>query len=186
MADLKKNTIHTVTVEGYASKGEGVSRVDGRVLFVKGVLAGETCRVKILKDAGKIVYAKLEELLEPSPSRIEPKCPNFGKCGGCDLWHMDYSEELRFKLKRAEDALRRIGGLEVPITGIVGARSPENYRNKAIYNVGKREGRTITGFYRERSHEIIPAEHCHIQAGMADRAAAAVRGLDGSVCRYSV
>ena len=183
MADLKKNSIHTVTVEGYASKGEGVARLEGRVIFVKGALVGETCRVKVLKDAGKIVYAKLEELLERSPSRIEPKCPNFGKCGGCDLWHMDYAEELRFKLKRAEDALRRIGGLDVPITGIIGADTPEKYRNKAIYNVGKREGRAVTGFYRERTHEIVPAEICFIQAEVADRAAAAVRAW---MNRYAV
>ena len=88
---------------------------------------------------------------------------------------MDYSEELHFKLRRVEDALARIGGLDVPVAGIVGASSPENYRNKAIYNVGKVEGRSVTGFYRERSHEIVPTETCLIQAEVADRAAAAVR-----------
>ncbi len=175
MAELKKNSIHTVTVEGYASNGDGVARQDGRVLFIKGALIGEVCRVKVLKDAGKIVYAKLEELLEASGSRIEPKCPNFGKCGGCDLLHMDYSEELRFKLRRVDDALKRIGGIDIQVSGIVGADSVENYRNKAIYTVGKIEGRAVTGFFRERSHEIVPAETCLIQAEVADRAAGAVR-----------
>ena len=175
MADFKKNSIHTVTVEGYASGGDGVARLDGRVLFIKGALVGETCRVKVMKDAGKIVYAKLEDVLTASESRIEPKCPNFGKCGGCDLLHMDYPEELRLKLRRVEDALKRIGGLDVPVAGIVGAESTEKYRNKAIYTVGKSEGRSVTGFYRERSHEIIPTEACLIQADVADRASAAVR-----------
>ncbi len=175
MAELKKNSIHSVTIEGYASNGDGVARENGRVLFIKGALVGETCRVKVMKDAGKIVYARLEQVIDASPSRVEPSCPNFGKCGGCDLWHMDYSEELRFKLRRVEDALARIGGLDVLVAGIVGASSPENYRNKAIYNVGKVEGRSVTGFYRERSHEIVPTETCLIQAEVADRAAAAVR-----------
>jgi hypothetical protein len=88
---------------------------------------------------------------------------------------MDYAEELRFKLRRVEDALARIGGLDVSVAGIVGAESTENYRNKAIYAVGKREGRAVTGFYRERSHEIVPTETCLIQAEVADRAASAVR-----------
>ena len=175
MADMKKNSIHTVTVEGYASNGDGVARHEGRVLFVRGALVGETCRVRIMKDAGKIIYARLEQIVSPSPSRVQPKCPNFGKCGGCDLWHMDYAEELRLKLRRVEDALKRIGGLDVPVAGIVGAQSVENYRNKAIYNVGKLEGRSVTGFYRERSHDIVPTEACLIQAEVADRAAAAVR-----------
>jgi 23S rRNA (uracil1939-C5)-methyltransferase len=88
---------------------------------------------------------------------------------------MDYAEELRLKLRRVEDALRRIGGLDVRVTGIVGANSIENYRNKAIYAVGKSEGRSVTGFFRERSHDIVPTEKCLIQANVSDRASAAVR-----------
>lgn len=175
MADIKKNSIYTVTVEGYTHDGDGVAHVDGRVFFVKGALRGETCEVQVLKDNNKVVYAKLHKILTPSPSRIVPSCANFGKCGGCDLLHMDYREELLLKRQRVEDALRRIGGLNVPVTGIYGAESIQNYRNKAIYAVGIYEGRAVTGFFRERSHDIVPTERCLIQAEVADRAAAAVR-----------
>ena len=175
LADIKKNSVYTVTVEGYTHEGDGVSHIDGRVVFIKGALQGETCEIKVLKEKKNIIYAKLERLLTPSPYRIEPSCPNFGKCGGCDLLHMDYSEELRLKLRRVEDALRRIGGLDVQVTGIIGADSIANYRNKAIYAVGKNEGRAVTGFYRERSHDIVPTEKCLIQANVSDRASAAVR-----------
>lgn len=175
MADIKKNSIYTVTITGYTSEGDGVAHVDGHVFFVKSALMGETCEVKVLKDRKNVVYAKIEKILIPSPSRIEPSCPNFGKCGGCDLLHMDYEEELRHKRSRVEDALSRIGGLDVRVTGITGADSTENYRNKAIYTVGKIEGRSVTGFYRERSHDIVPTERCLIQADVSDRAAAAVR-----------
>lgn len=175
MTEIKKNSIYTVTVEGYTHDGDGVAHVDGRVFFVKGALLGETCEALVLKDNKNVVFAKLHKLLTPSPSRIAPSCANFGKCGGCDLLHMDYREELRLKRQRVEDALRRIGGLDVPVTGIIGAESIDNYRNKAIYAVGINEGRAVTGFYRERSHDIIPTETCLIQADVADRAAAAVR-----------
>jgi 23S rRNA (uracil1939-C5)-methyltransferase len=175
MAEIKKNAVFTVTVEGYTHEGDGVAHIDGRVVFIKGALSGEQCEIKILKDGKNIVYARLEKLLAPSPSRIAPQCPNFGKCGGCDFLHMDYAEELRLKLRRVEDALRRIGGLNVKVTGIVGADSIVNYRNKAIYAVGKSEGRAITGFFRERSHDIVPTEKCLIQTDVSDRASAAVR-----------
>jgi 23S rRNA (uracil1939-C5)-methyltransferase len=175
LSEFKKNTVLTVTIEGYTSGGEGVARVDGRAVFVKGALLGEMCQVKVLKDAKNIVYAKLEKVLTPSQERVAPACANFGKCGGCDLLHMTYREELRFKKQRVEDALRRIGGLEVPLVGITGADAVENYRNKAIYAVGRAEGRAVTGFYRARSHDIVPTERCGIQAEVSDRAAAAVR-----------
>ncbi len=182
LAEVKKNTVFTVTVEGYTHEGDGVAHIDGRVAFIKGALKGETCEIKVLKDKKNIIYAKMEKLLSPSPYRIKPQCPSFGKCGGCDLLHMDYAEELRLKLQRVEDALRRIGGLNVPITGIVGADSIENYRNKAIYAVGKSEGRSVTGFYRERSHDIVPTEKCLIQADVSDRATAAVRRWMDKYC----
>jgi 23S rRNA (uracil1939-C5)-methyltransferase len=175
LPEIKKNSIFTVTIEGYTHEGDGVAHVDGRAFFIKGALLGETCQVRVLKDSRNIVYAKLEKLLTESPARIAPSCPNFGKCGGCDLLHMNYGEELYMKRRRVEDALRRIGGLDIIVTGIVGASSPERYRNKAIYAVGKREGRAVTGFYRERSHDIVPTELCGIQAEVSDRAAAAVR-----------
>lgn len=175
MSELKKNSVVTVTIEGYTHEGDGVAHVDGRVFFVKGALRGETVEARVLKDSRNIIYAKIDRLLDEAPTRIAPSCPNFGKCGGCDLLHMDYAEELNLKRRRVEDALRRIGGLDVIVTGIVGASSVENYRNKAIYAVGKNEGRTVTGFFRERSHDIVPTESCRIQADVADRAAAAVR-----------
>ncbi|MEL4105480.1 23S rRNA (uracil(1939)-C(5))-methyltransferase RlmD [Oscillospiraceae bacterium WX1] len=178
-----KNSIHTVVIEGYTSSGDGVAHIDGRVVFVKGALAGETCDIKVLKDSKNIVYAKVLKILSPSGARIDPACPNFGKCGGCDLLHMDYAEELRFKRRRVEDALQRIGGLTVPVTGIIGSDDVARYRNKAIYAVGKDEGRTVTGFYRERSHDIVPTDTCLIQAEVSDRAAAAVRRW---MDRYSV
>lgn len=175
MSDLNKNTLHTVTIEGYTHTGDGVTHIAGHACFVKGALVGETCEVKVLKSSKNIIFAKLEKIVNPSPARITPCCTNFGKCGGCDLLHMDYTEELQLKHRRVEDALCRIGGLDVSLEGIVGADCIESYRNKAIYAVGTKVGHAVTGFYRERSHDIVPTERCHIQTEVSDRAAAAVR-----------
>ena len=175
MSGIQKNDLYTVKIEGYTSTGAGVARVNGHVVFVKGAICGETCVVRILKAGNNAVYAKIEKILEESDQRITPACPNFSKCGGCDLMHMSYSEELRFKKNRVDDALQRIGGLDIYTDAITGSDRTEGSRNKAIYAVGEKNGHVITGFYRERSHDIIPTEKCLIQADFADRAACAVR-----------
>ena len=135
MEELKKNQIYTVAIDGYSSEAYGVCRIDGRAVFVPRALEGEKWRVRIVKVSASAVYARGEELLEPSPARIEPDCPFFGKCGGCDCRHMSYEEELRFKLDRVNAALERIGRQTVKAKEIVGSDVIERYRNKGIFVV---------------------------------------------------
>ncbi|MDR3278035.1 MAG: 23S rRNA (uracil(1939)-C(5))-methyltransferase RlmD [Oscillospiraceae bacterium] len=176
MTELTKNEIHTVAVEGYSSAGEGVARVGGRAVFIKGALRDEVCEIKILKADKTAVFARAEQILTPSPHRTAPACPHYGKCGGCDFLHTDYAEELFYKRQRVSDALRRIGGLDAAVDEIVPAPELAGYRNKVIFEVARADGKTVTGFYRPRSHDIIPVESCMIQAEVSARAAAAVRG----------
>ena len=172
---LKKNSVHRVLIEGYSSEGLGIAHIGGMAVFVHGALRGETCDVKILKVLKNAAFAKAEAVIFASPERTEPKCPIFSRCGGCGLQHMSYGEELRFKKSRVEDALKRIGGLDVEISEIIGADDDERYRNKAQYRAGYEGGRAATGFYRQRTHDLIRAESCLIQNEDADRAASAVR-----------
>ncbi|MCD7844327.1 MAG: 23S rRNA (uracil(1939)-C(5))-methyltransferase RlmD, partial [Oscillospiraceae bacterium] len=117
------------------------------------------------------VCGRGEALLLPSPARIEPICPVFGKCGGCAAMHMTYNQELQCKLERVNDALRRIGGLTIQAETILGAPQQEGYRNKGIYNFAPGP---VCGFYRARSHEVIPARRCYLQPPSFDRAADAL------------
>lgn len=171
---LVKNDICKVKIEGYSSEGQGIARVDGYVIFVKGAISGEVCNIKILKAGKTCAYAKIEEILEPSPHRIEPACASFGKCGGCSFMHMDYSEELNMKLHRVNDALRRIGGVDIEADEILGMESVCRYRNKTIFAVSRSEGRAVTGFFRGRSHDVIPVSDCIIQSEYSARASEAV------------
>lgn len=175
MSELTKNSIHTVTGTGYTSDGLGIARVDGRVVFVRGLLRGETAEIRILKASKSAVYAKIERLISPSAHRVTPDCPVYGRCGGCSLRHMDYAEELTFKLARVNDAFSRIGGLALTADEIIGSDHIDGYRNKTIYTVGMADGKAVTGFYRARSHELIPAPACAIESDFAKRAAAALR-----------
>ena len=174
MDGLKKNQIYTARIEGYSSEAYGVCRIGGRAVFVPRVLVGEEWRVRIVKVGANAVYARGEELLTPSPERVEPDCPYFGRCGGCDCRHMSYGEELRFKLARVNDALRRIGKQTVTAGEIIGAETTSRYRNKGIFAVAECKGVPESGFFRERTHELIPVDCCLLQDELAERAAAAV------------
>ncbi len=169
---LKKNDVVELVCGGYGSDAMGVARVDGLAVFVSGAIAGERCRARILKVLKNAAFAKVEEILEPSPERLDVDCPYYPACGGCRTRHMSYQEELRFKRRKVEDALRRIGGVDLPVEVIHGAESILRYRNKAQFPVS--QGRI--GFYRGRSHDVIDVPDCLLQPESAGRARAAVKG----------
>ena len=171
MEELEKNQLHTVTITGYSSEGLGIARVNGRVVFVHNAVRGEICTVRILKVLKNAAFARVEKILERSAGRMEPDCPHYPACGGCAFRHLTYAEELEAKRQRVEDALRRLGGADVAVTEILGSEKTVGYRNKSQFPVSPRGE---AGFYRARSHEVIPATDCLIQTPQANAAARAV------------
>ncbi|MBR2080815.1 MAG: 23S rRNA (uracil(1939)-C(5))-methyltransferase RlmD [Oscillospiraceae bacterium] len=171
---LRKNEIYPVTFAGYSAEGLGVCRIDGQVVFVAGALDGERAEVRIVKVLKQLAYGRIERLLEASPHRIVSDCPYFVQCGGCSMRHMDYAEELRFKQGRIRDALTRIGGVDPGELPVLGAEETDGYRNKALFPVGEADGVPIAGFYRARSHDVVPVERCRLQAAHADAAKNAI------------
>ena len=174
MENIKKNELYTVVIESYSSDAYGVCRINGRAVFVPGALVGESWEVKIVKVTSTTIYAKPLQRLDTSPQRILPNCSSYGICGGCDTCHMSYAEELRFKLVKVNSALQRIGKQSVLAKEILGSEATKHYRNKAIFAVAQINGRPRYGFYRPRSHDLIPIETCFLQSALSDRAAAAV------------
>ena len=167
----EKNKIYRARIEGYTSEGLGVARIDGQAVFVHRALRGEDCDVLILKALKNAAFGKAVRVYAPSPHRVEPDCPYYGRCGGCDFRHMDREEELEAKRQRVQDALRRIGGSDVTVETIFSGE-PLHYRNKSQYPVDV--GGQV-GFYKARSHQVIPVDCCRIQKPQADAAAEALR-----------
>ena len=167
----EKNKTYRARIEGYTSEGLGVARIDGQAVFVHRALRGEECDVLILKVLKNAAFGKAVRVYAPSPHRVEPDCPYYGRCGGCDFRHMDREEELEAKRQRVQDALRRIGGSDVAVEGILSG-APLHYRNKSQYPVSA-DGQV--GFYKARSHQVIPVDCCRIQKPQADAAAEALR-----------
>lgn len=174
MESLKKNQIYRVNIDAYSSDGGGVCRVGGRAVFVPCAIPGEEWEIKLVKVTATAVYARGERLIAPSAQRIEPDCPYYSRCGGCDCRHINYEEELRFKLGRVNDALHHIGKQQLECTEILGSAARDNYRNKGIFAVANCDGAARFGFYQPRSHRLVAIDGCRAQNELSNRAAKSV------------
>ena len=171
MEALEKGSIYTAVIDGYSSEGLGIARVNGAVVFVPHAVRGEEIDLRITKVMKTSCTGEIVKIHNPSPERMEPECPYAGKCGGCAYRHLTYPEELWAKRQRVQDALTRIGGLDLTVEEILGAKNPEHYRNKSQYPVGA-DG--SIGFFQARTHKVVPIRRCLIQTEAADRTAQAV------------
>lgn len=153
-----------LTVTDMLADGQGVGRTpEGQVVFVHGALPDERVRVRITGAKARHLVAELIEILEPSRDRITPRCPVFGRCGGCQTQHMDYHAQLAWKHRVVVEALRRIGSLRaVSVAPTIGADDPWAYRNKMALVARAQSERIDLGFYRARSHELVPIHTCAV------------------------
>ena len=159
---MQKNDEMILKIEDMGVDGAGIGKADGMTFFVKDAVIGDVVRAKVMKLKKTYGYARLMELLEASPDRVEPKCPYYRQCGGCQIQALSYEKQLEFKERKVRNNLERIGGFsEIPMEPIVGMEEPYHYRNKAQFPVGTdKDGHIVTGFYAGRTHTIIPNRDC--------------------------
>lgn len=167
---LAKNDIVTLEMTALTGEGSGVGHFredgsDGRgmAVFVPCTAVGDVISCRIVKVLKSYAYGRVENIITPSPDRIENDCPVYGKCGGCCFRHISYEAELRAKEGFVRDAFSRIGGLSPELLPIRGSESCGGYRNKLQMPVSRQDGKTVCGFYSERSHRVIPTEKCALQ-----------------------
>lgn len=167
---LAKNDIITLEITALTNEGSGVGHYkedssDGRgmAVFVPLTAVGDVISCRVVKVLRSYAYGRVEGILTSSPDRAEDGCPVYAKCGGCCFRHISYEAELRAKQGFVQDAFMRLGGLSPEFLPIQGSESPEGYRNKLQMPVSKQDGRTVCGFYSERSHRVIPVDKCALQ-----------------------
>lgn len=145
--------------------GEGVGRLDGRVIFVSDTVTGDRVLVRLVRVKSNYAIGKLHQLLEPSPYRIRPNCIVADKCGGCQWQHIDYDYQQETKQNLVIQALERIGGfISPPIAPILTTDRFLAYRNKATYPLKRSAtGQVQAGYYHQGSHQLINLNQCPVQ-----------------------
>ena len=159
---LVKNQIYETVITDYTAEGQGVAHIEGCAVFIPNAIAGEKCTVRIEVAKKNWAAGKMVEILERSPHRINRVCPVAKLCGGCDLQHMDYEEEIRMKAERVRQCLNRLGGENLEKVEILAAEDTTCYRNKAQYPVSAKNGRAYAGFFKAGTHQVVENERCGI------------------------
>lgn len=168
-APVQKNDRVTVYIEDLTHDGNGVAKVDGYPLFIRDALPGETAEVHVLKTLKNYGFAKIAELKEASPDRVDAPCEYFAQCGGCQLQHLSYEGQLKWKRSMVENVMKRLGKIDAPVHPVKGMDNPWHYRNKSQIPFAQNEaGQVVAGFYKTKSHTIVDMERCLIQTGEAD------------------
>lgn len=161
--ELSKNDKIELTIDALTSEGSGVGRYNGLAVFVRSTVPQDKIIAHIIKRSKNYAIGIVDKIIHPSPERIESDCPYSKKCGGCSFRHMTYDEELKYKKSRVQDALNRIGHLDIDVDEIIGADDLSHYRNKAQYPVDISDAEMFAGFYAYKSHRIIPCADCKLQ-----------------------
>ena len=149
-----------VTIERILPGGVGLAHADGKTVFVSLAAKSDRVRVKIDRQQGNLLFASITEILEPSPDRIEPPCPYFGRCGGCDFQQLTYEAQLAAKSEIIRDCLHRIAQVDLPEVKVVSSPNPWHYRARATWQVDQ-EQQTI-GYYERGSRRVCDVVDCAV------------------------
>ena len=156
-------------VDKWVYGGEGLARIEGRVVLVPNVLPGESARI----DSGKDVHASLIEVLTPALERVTPACPLFTTCGGCHYQHAPYEYQLARKVEILREQLQRVGKINFEGEIAVISGPPLGYRNRAQFHIANGK----IGYLAARSHELVPVEgECPVSSPRLNQALAEMRG----------
>lgn len=160
----------TVKIDSLSNLGYGIARDNGLVIFVENACPEDIVRIKITKRSKSFCNAKVIEVIEPSPNRVKPFCAVQKVCGACQLQFIDYNYQLALKRGIVEDAMRKIGGLDIKIHNTIPSPQIKEYRHKIQYPVAqtKVSKRFLAGYYKSGTHEIVNIKHCPIQPEICD------------------
>jgi len=145
-----------IEIHDIGSSGEGVGYAEGLTWFIEGALPGEEIEAEVLVQKKSYGRAQIKEIIKKSPHRAVPPCPYYTRCGGCQLMHLEYSQQLKMKKKRVVDALERVGKIEnPPVHDCVPSPKQLAYRNKIQLQKG-------FGYYARGSNTLVEVDHCAI------------------------
>jgi 23S rRNA (uracil1939-C5)-methyltransferase len=167
----------SLSIKRLGIHGEGIGDFEGFTVFVDGALPGEIVTASITEVRKNFARATVVSTEKTSPHRVTPPCPVFGRCGGCQLMHLDYSQQLETKRQRVIDALERIGKIfNVPVAACIPSPSPLSYRNKIQLPVVM-DPELRMGLYAFNSHDIVEIEKCYIHCSLGEQVFSKVKQI---------
>ena len=177
---IQVNQTFPLTIKRLGINGEGVGYFKKQVVFVPGALPGEEVVVEATKINPKFAEAKIKKIRIKSPHRVQPLCPVYDQCGGCQLQHLGYEQQLKEKRDIVIQSLERHTKLDVnklDIRETIGMEEPWGYRNKSSFQVGQRDGKVLAGLYGLNSHQLIDIDQCAVQHSQTNEATALVKRI---------
>jgi tRNA (uracil-5-)-methyltransferase len=177
---LKLKQTFPLTIKRLGINGEGVGYFKRQVVFVPGALPGEEIVAEATKVNPKFAEAKIKKIRKKSEYRVQPPCPVYHECGGCQLQHLRYDRQLMEKRDIIIQALERHTKLnpeKLNIKETIGMEDPWNYRNKSQFQVGQKDGKVLAGLYGMNSHRLINIEHCAVQHPQTTKATETVKRI---------
>ncbi|WP_066069355.1 23S rRNA (uracil(1939)-C(5))-methyltransferase RlmD [Neobacillus soli] len=177
---IELNQTFPLTIKRLGINGEGVGYFKRQVVFVPGALPGEEVVVEATAVNPKFAEAKIKKIRIKSPHRVQPLCPVYDQCGGCQLQHLQYDQQLKEKRDIVIQSLERHTKLSIDkldIRETIGMEDPWGYRNKSSFQVGQRDNKVLAGLYGLNSHQLIDIDHCAVQHSQTNEATLIVKQI---------
>lgn len=175
MKPVELNKIYEIKINTLSSNAQGVGRIDNFTVFVDYALPKEIVKVKIIEVKKNYAVGQLLEIVKQSPDRVKPSCPIYTDCGGCQIQHLSYSAQLKWKQQQVIDAVSRIGKIDVEVKNAIGMNDPYRYRNKMQFPISRVKDKINIGCFAKFSHQVVNTNSCLIQRSANDEILQAVR-----------
>lgn len=153
--------------------GRGIAKLDNKTVFIENALPNEIVEIKIDKENKNYINASVLKYIEKSKTRIEPKCPYYDFCGGCNIMHLPYKDQLKFKQEKIENIIKKYLKIETKINNIIGSDTNEFYRNKVTFQVKEN-----IGFYQKNTYDLINIDSCIISNELINKSIRYIKELN--------
>lgn len=161
--NLQKNEKYITKIVDYGSNGEGIAKINGITVFIPYAIIDEEVEVLIILVKPTFAVGKILNIIKASSYRVDAPCPYYKKCGGCQLQHINYHEQLEIKKNLVKNCLSKYSGIMNDVSDVVGSKKVYGYRNKFAFPVGRKDGKIVVGMYRKLSHDLVAVDDCLLQ-----------------------
>lgn len=182
---LELHDIINIKIDSLTYGGDGIGKFNDFIVFVENSAVGDVLKVQITEVKKSYAKGRIVEIVEPSKTRVEPKCKLIEKCGGCHWQHIEYSEQLRAKKEAVEYNIKKIARLDIPVKDVLQSDNTYGYRCKVQYHAEQNNGLMKIGYYEKGSNHVVDIDKCPIQPEIVDKISAYIRENSKNISTYN-